>query len=182
MLSMMAVRQAQKHVVEGKEVSIFFAVTHANIDSGKAVKAAAIVHCTHHPAEHFQHDPRSSDPKRPFMCKSLLTNTQGETVDVPERSGLLITGCKACTINVPGKSTKVTLERCSDMVVRAGSVVASLEVIGCTSVEVSVLRCACQQPYSCCMCADSTDSQWRAHLLLIVSNQPCVKRVRSNDG
>lgn len=71
----------------------------------------------------------------------IVEGKQNETIEVPERSGLLITNCNSCIINVPGKSAKLTLERCTDVVVSAGSVVASLEIICCTLIKVTVLSC-----------------------------------------
>ncbi|CAN0462151.1 unnamed protein product, partial [Laminaria digitata] len=63
-----------------------------------------------------------------------------ETIDVPEGSGLLVTGCSGCTVNAPGKSCNVTLERCDETSLRVGYVVASLEVIRCKDVKVSLKR------------------------------------------
>ncbi|CAN0017663.1 unnamed protein product [Ectocarpus sp. 6 AP-2014] len=74
--------------------------------------------------------------------RRVVEKKHGETIDVPEGSGLLVTGCSGCTINAPGRSSSVTVERCdAGTTVNVGSVVASLEIIHCTDVQVSVARC-----------------------------------------
>ncbi|CAN0351540.1 unnamed protein product [Ectocarpus fasciculatus] len=74
--------------------------------------------------------------------RRVVEKKHGETIDVPEGSGLLVTGCSGCTINAPGRSSSVTVERCdAGTRVNLGSVVASLEIIHCTNVQVSVARC-----------------------------------------
>ena len=73
--------------------------------------------------------------------RRVVENKKGETITVPEGSGLLLTGCSDCVVNAPGRSSSVTVERCSGTSVNVGSVVASLEVIHCTDVQVSVARC-----------------------------------------
>lgn len=73
--------------------------------------------------------------------RRVVEKKQGETIDVPQGAGLLVTGCSGCTINAPGRSSSVTIERCHQGTkVNIGSVVASLEVINCTDIEVSVAR------------------------------------------
>lgn len=73
--------------------------------------------------------------------RRVVEKKHGETIDVPEGSGLLVTGCSGCTINAPGRSSSVTVERCdAGTRVNVGSVVASLEIIHCTNVQVSVAR------------------------------------------
>lgn len=71
----------------------------------------------------------------------VVEGKEGETIEIPEGSGLLLTACNNCTINAPGKNTKVTIERCTDTAVRVGAVLAVLEIIHCTAVEVSMQRC-----------------------------------------
>ncbi|CAN0415178.1 unnamed protein product [Ectocarpus sp. 12 AP-2014] len=74
--------------------------------------------------------------------RRVVEKKHGETIDVPEGSGLLVTGCRGCTINAPGRSSSVTIERCdAGTRVDVGSVVAALEIIHCTDVQVSVARC-----------------------------------------
>ena len=73
--------------------------------------------------------------------RRVVEYKKGETITVPEGSGLLLTGCSDCVVNAPGRSSSVTVERCSGTSVNVGSVVASLEVIHCTDVQVSVARC-----------------------------------------
>lgn len=72
--------------------------------------------------------------------RRVVEKKKGETIDVPEGSGLLVTGCSHCVINAPGRSSSVTVERCDGTRVNVGSVVASLEVIRCADVQVSVAR------------------------------------------
>lgn len=75
--------------------------------------------------------------------RQVVEKRQGETIEVPEGSaaGLLVTGCHGCTINAPGRLSSVTVERCGGGTrVNIGNVVASLEVIHCTDVEISVAR------------------------------------------
>lgn len=72
--------------------------------------------------------------------RRVVEKKKGETIDVPEGSGLLVTGCSDCVVNAPGRSSSVTVERCNGTTVSVGSVVASLEVIHCTDVQVSVAR------------------------------------------
>ena len=75
--------------------------------------------------------------------RRVVENKKGETIDIAEGSaaGLLVTNCEGCTINAPGRLSGVTIERCGGgTAVNVGSVVASLEVIRCTDVKVSVAR------------------------------------------
>ena len=72
--------------------------------------------------------------------RRVVEGKKGEIIDVPEVSGLLVTGCTGCTVNAPGRSGNVTLERCDGTSLRAGCIVASLEVIHCKDVKVSAKR------------------------------------------
>lgn len=72
--------------------------------------------------------------------RRVVETKKGETIHVPEGSGLLVTGCSDCVVYAPGRSSGVTVERCNATRVDVGSVVASLEVIHCTDVQVSVAR------------------------------------------
>eukprot|EP00903_Cladosiphon_okamuranus_P010471 g9907.t1 len=80
--------------------------------------------------------------RRNFVQKRrVVENKEGETIDVPDGSGLLVTGCNDCVVNALGRSSSVTVERCQGTTVNVGRVVASLEIIHCTDVQVSVARC-----------------------------------------
>ena len=72
--------------------------------------------------------------------RRVVEKKKGETINVPEGSGLLVTGCSDCVVSAPGRSSSVTVERCNGVKLDVGSVVASLEVIHCTDVQVSVAR------------------------------------------
>lgn len=72
--------------------------------------------------------------------RRVVEKKKGETIDVPDGSGLLVTGCSDCVVNALGRSSSVTVERCHGTRVNVGSVVASLEMIHCADVRVSVAR------------------------------------------
>lgn len=74
--------------------------------------------------------------------QQVIENKENETIDVNEAgySAILITGCRNCTINAVQKTSKVTIERCTDTSLRIGIVVAALEVIHCTGVRVKMQR------------------------------------------
>lgn len=83
--------------------------------------------------------------------RRVIENRQGETIEVAEGSGLLVTGCRGCTIRASGRSSGVTIERCDGgTTVEVGSVVASLEVIHCTDVQVSVERWVRRERHGYC--------------------------------
>lgn len=73
--------------------------------------------------------------------RRVVEGKKGETIDLREGSGgILVTGCSGCTITAPGKSSNVTIERCDDTMVHVGTVVASLEIIRCKAVQLSIQR------------------------------------------
>lgn len=73
--------------------------------------------------------------------QQVIENKENETIDVNEDySAVLITGCRNCTINAVRKTSKVTIERCTETSLRVGIVIAALEVIHCTGVRVNMQR------------------------------------------
>ncbi|CAM9707068.1 unnamed protein product [Discosporangium mesarthrocarpum] len=78
-------------------------------------------------------------------AREIIENKQGEEIVIqdlgPRISSVFVSHCKGCTIVVRGNCTNVTIERSDDTTFEFGCIKAAIEVVKCSGLIISTLRC-----------------------------------------